>query len=188
MLPQQEHPNIPDPMQQVSTLISQPDPLLLQQAPSTAVLLSRQALAVAAQALELATLLDGHQGTEGVDPGDMELLQQIGAAARQVSVLAADIVQGPTRLDMTAAADISTSTSSSSSEVSPAAALSKEAVPGRSSSTASGADSGTGSSTSDGPMAQGFVGLPVLGLQGSAGACVAPEAAAPDGLTTCLTL
>jgi hypothetical protein len=178
MLSQQD----PDPLQQVSTLLSQPDPLLLQQAPSTAALLSRQALAVAAQALEFATLLEG-QGTEGADPGDMELLQQIGAAARQVSVLAADIVQGPQGLGIHELAETSSSNSSEASPAAPAAAAEEAA-------SSSSTGSGTSSGTSDSPaMVEGFVGLPVLGLQGSTEACVAPEvSAAADVLQHCLQL
>jgi hypothetical protein len=124
-----------------------------QEEASTAYRMSQQALAMATEALKLATLLDGQ--SEGRDPVEQELLQQIAAAARLVSVMASDIVQ-PAGFD--------DATDSSSEAVSTSAA----AVPAPS--TAEGVEASVpgGSSSSSVAGAAGlhyFAGLPELGLQ-----------------------
>lgn len=111
---------------------------------STARLMSQQALAMATQALKLATLLEGQQGDGSCDPAEQELLQQIAAAARQVSVMAADIVQ-PAGSD----ADGAPLSASEANSDAP---------------TAGGHTSSSGSSSSAAEL-HNFAGLPVLGMQ-----------------------
>lgn len=111
---------------------------------------SQQALTVAAEALRLATLLEGEDG--GCDPAEQELLQQIAAAARLVSVMAADIVQpGPMQSGTEAASEGSGASISSTA----AAVSGSEARAGN--------DNGT--SSAEGLSLHNFAGLPVLGLQ-----------------------
>lgn len=137
---------------------------------STARLMSQQALAMATQALKLAILLEGQQGDGSCDPAEQELLQQIAAAARQVSVMAADIVQ-PAGSD----ADGEPLSASEANSDAPAA---------------DGHTSSSGSSSSAAGL-HNFAGLPVLGMQVQQGqpACrAAPELVQADALQPCLQL
>lgn len=132
---------------------------------STARLMSQQALAMATQALKLATLLEGQQGDGSCDPAEQELLQQIAAAARQVSVMAADIIQPAAGSDAGGAPLSSTEVSNSDA---PAAG-------------------GHTSSSSSAAGLHNFAGLPVLGMQ--AQQCqAAPELLQADALQHCLQL
>lgn len=137
---------------------------------STARLMSQQALSMATQALKLAILLEGQQGDGSCDPAEQELLQQIAAAARQVSVMAADIVQ-PAGSD----ADGEPLSASEANSDAPAAG---------------GHTSSSGSSSSAAGL-HNFAGLPVLGMQVQQGqpACrAAPELVQADALQHCLQL
>jgi len=135
---------------------------------STGQRMSQQALAVAAEALRLATLLEGQQ--DGCDPAEQELLQQVAAAARLVSILAADIVQPAEQ----GGADFTLSTSSGS----PARAVAAE-------STAGAADDASSISRTE---LHSFAGLPVLGLQVSDSSCGMPAGTAAALPTQCLHL
>lgn len=110
-------------------------------------LMSQQALAVAAEALKLATLLEGQ--SDGCDPAEQELLQQVAAAARIVSVMAADIVQPA--LGYGNPGEYSGSSGGSITDITAAAAA--EAGEAAGAAAAGGSDGST------------FAGLPVLGLE-----------------------
>jgi hypothetical protein len=112
--------------------------------------MSQQALTVAAEALRLATLLEGE--SDGCDPSEQELLQQIAAAARLVSIMAVDIIQPAGAQD---AADPAASDPSSSNSV-----VAGEAA----------ADAGSGAGVAS------FAGLAALGVRVSDLACAGPGA------------
>lgn len=148
---------------------------------STAHRMSRQALAMATEALKLATLLEGQQ--DGCDPANQELLQQIAAAARLVSVMAADIVQ-PAGQDAGVPADSSNITFSSAAVPAPALTAEASTEPGAPAggSSSSGSVVGTGSNG-----LHSFAGLPVLGVRMQDPACRVAELQ-DDILQQCLQL
>lgn len=148
---------------------------------STARLMSQQALAMATQALKLATLLEGQQGDGSCDPAEQELLQQIAAAARQVSVMAADIVQPVVDSDAAGLGDADEAAVSGGSD-----AANSDAP------AAGGGRASSANSSSSAAGLHNFAGLPVLGMQaqqvGQPSCQVAPELAAADALQHCLQL
>jgi hypothetical protein len=148
---------------------------------STARLMSQQALAMATQALKLATLLEGQQGDGSCDPAEQELLQQIAAAARQVSVMAADIVQPVVGSDAAGPGEADEGPLSGGSD-----AVNSDAP------AAAGGRASSANSSSSAAGLHNFAGLLVLGMQAQQGgqpACqVAPELVVADAVQHCLQL
>jgi hypothetical protein len=131
-----------------------------QEEASTAYRMSQQALAMASEALKLATLLDGQ--SDGRDPVEQELLQQIAAAARLVSVMASDIVQ-PAGFDTDSSIEAVSTLPAAAAAPAPSTAEGVDAsVPGGSSSS---------SSVAGAAGLHNFAGLPVLGLQAQGTTC-----------------
>lgn len=155
-----------------------------QQELSTPQRMSQQALAMAVEALKLATLLEAQ--ADGCDPAEQELLQQIAAAARLVSVMAADIVPAP----RPQAAD----SNSGRGDLAPAGSMhgggssaALAAAPENAPAEAAGAAGAAAGSVSGNALPR-FAGLPVLGIQQEA--CHTPDEVAAAALKslTCLHL